>query len=172
MEDTVLHKAKSRLDALEREAADLRMFIEMYVKLSEPNSDMSCLRKIDENHSVVRHAYYIDSFAIENAYSSRDQIVSAAREVLKHAYPKPLSIAELFRVLSESGIKISGQNPKGNLSAKLAAPDDIVYVRDEGWYYRPKREEAPDHESRQDQSEASRFPEPAKGREAVPGGGP
>lgn len=172
MQDPVLHKAKLRLQALEREAADLRMFIDMYVRLSKPSSDIPCCNTLAGGQRGLLKAWHIDTLILEDGYSSRDQIVSAAREVLKQAYPQPLSIAELFRVLSESGIKISGQNPKGNLSAKLAAPDDIVYVRDEGWYYRPKREEAPDYEPGKDQSEASRFPEPAEGREAVPGGGP
>lgn len=172
MEESVLHKARSRLEALEREAADLRMFIDMYVKLSSLRSGACTSMKIIGSQSCFLVEPLFKDCLIEAEYSSKDQIVSAAREALKRAYPNPLSIAELFRVLSEGGIKISGQNPKGNLSAKLAAPDDIVYVRDEGWYYRPKREEAPDHTPLKDQSEASRFPKPAEGREAVPGGGP
>lgn len=136
MGDSVLDKAKLRLDALEKEAADLRAFIKMYVKLSATDRFPAPMAKnVDKDISVSGSDLL---WAVDNdQFSSRDEIVQAARDVLRKIAPRPMLIGDLYDALRDRGIKISGKNPKGNLSAKLAPPDDIVYVKNEGWYYRP-----------------------------------
>lgn len=167
MEESVLDKAKLRLQAIEREADDLRLFIRMFAKLSEPPQQ-------DRPALEVKRRPIEDVPAPVSArdFSSRDEIVGASREILRQVHPRPLAISDLFKALIDRGIRISGNNPKGNLSAKLSQPADIVYVRDEGWYYRPQEKEALDKDSWLDLPKASSSDQPAKGREAAPGGGP
>lgn len=133
MSDIVLDKAKLRLEALEKEADELRRFIRMYVKLSGSSFEA----RLATPAIAPGNATFYGGGPEASDFSSRDEIVSAAREVLKTISPRPMQIGDLFDALIDRGIKISGKNPKGNLSAKLAPPDDIVYVKDEGWYYRP-----------------------------------
>lgn len=47
-----------------------------------------------------------------------------------------MHINALYNALVSRGVRISGKNPKANLSAKLSPPSDIVFVRNEGWYCR------------------------------------
>lgn len=169
MNESVLDKAKLRLQAIEQEAEDLRAFVRMYAKLAGHADHAEAPRENPTKTSVFGGSSLLGA---SREFSSRDEIVGAAREVLKQVHPRPLMIGDLFDALQDRGIKISGNNPKGNLSAKLSQPNDIVYVRDEGWYYQPQRDEASDTQSGTDQSEASTFQQPAEGREAAPGGGP
>ncbi|MGB0508339.1 MAG: hypothetical protein ACPGGK_19300, partial [Pikeienuella sp.] len=73
----------------------------------------------------------------EGGISSREEIIEAARQVLKKSYPFPMPIGVIFEKITSSGIRIGGKQPKGNLSAKLSLPEDLIYVKDEGWYYQP-----------------------------------
>lgn len=163
MDESVLDKAKLRLQAVEREAEELRAFIVMFEKLSGPLPQPV----LDDQASEVK--FYGGSAEL---FSSRDQIINTSREILQQVSPRPLIIGDLFQALIDRGVKIGGNSPKGNLSAKLSQADDIVYVKDEGWYYRPQKDEPPDSKLGSTASEGSVFHTPAKGREAVPGGGP
>lgn len=150
MSDHVLEKAKLRLDALEQEAAELRTFIRMYTKLAgNSGGSDSEPRKRAASPDSNGHAQ-----SASERYSTRDEIVSAAREVLRAHAPEALHINKLYDALVAKGIRISGRNPKGNLSAKLAPPADLVYVRDRGWVYRPSliNQSAGDYTSPADRS--------------------
>jgi len=165
MDESVLDKAKLRLDAIEREADELRAFIRMYVKLAEPQH---LAKPVAAEHIKSDLKFYGGG----DAFSTRHEIIEAARDILKRVHPRPLIISDLFQALVDRGIKINGQNPKGNLSAKLSQPEDIVYVKDEGWYYRPQGDEDLDELLGGGTPRPSANATQARGREAVPGGGP
>ncbi len=138
MVDHVIDKARLRLEELEREAAEIRTFIRMYSKFSGPTATVGPKPSGHEqgNGSVLNVARPSGDF------NTRDEIVNAAREVLKAHAPEAIHISQLYETLVASGIRINGRNPKGNLSAKLAPPPDLVYVKDRGWIYRPEKDEA------------------------------
>lgn len=134
MADTVVDKARLRLEAIEREANELRQFIRMYERLAG-DTDATGPRPADISVDTSASQPEIDQ-----EFSTKEEIVDAARAVLKEVAPAPMHISELFDRVLAMDIRIPGKNPKGNLSAKLAPPDDLVYVRKEGWYYWPKNE--------------------------------
>ncbi|MGD1926528.1 MAG: hypothetical protein ACFB03_20450 [Paracoccaceae bacterium] len=145
MRDPVLDKAHLRLEELEKEASEIRTFIRMYTRFSDqglatmerPLETKSA--KPTETTKSLRPQFA--SQTEPHRFSTRDEIVEAARKVLREAHPEPVLIGDLYETLLRRGVRISGKNPKGNLSAKLAPPDDIVFVRDKGWYFRPKKNE-------------------------------
>lgn len=176
MSDTVLDIAKLRLEALENEANELRSFIRMYIRLGGSNT-MPAPRHRGAGLPSAMPTRQRSNFAGHNAPQSDDPspkeaIIDVVRAVLKQVHPRPLLIGDLFEAVIARGVNIGGQNPKGNLSAKLAPIDDIIYIKDEGWYYRPKEKEAPDVKPSKVRSEASWIDQLAKDREAGSGGGP
>lgn len=83
----------------------------------------------------------------EIAFSTAQEIATAVRQVLT-VNPGPMHISKLYEALLTMGLRISGQNPKANLSAKLSPYDDIIYIKDQGWKlteFRPK--DTPQHTS-------------------------
>lgn len=128
MEDGIRDKAESKLARLEREADEIRAFLRVYDELSDGTNP----------------AQPADDAAVEEPIveaSSRDEIIAASRDVLRDHYPNPVKIGVIYDLITAQGIKIRGKQPKGNLSAKLSQPADLVYVKDEGWYYRPTENE-------------------------------
>ncbi len=122
---------------------ELRAFIRTYEKLSgESVTDVVYAPAVAT--PVVKQKFY-GGGSVEQ-FSSRDEIVEAARAVLKNAYPRPMVIGDLYDEVVRMGIRISGNNPKGNFSAKLSPPKDLEFVRDEGRYYRPEKDEASSEE--------------------------
>jgi len=128
MEDHVRQKAESKLADLLREADEVRSFIEMYDRLSA-GADMP-----EPSPKAV-------SVTSRELISSRQEIIEASRAVLKASHPSPMLIGDIYDEITSNGIKIGGKSPKGNLSAKLSQPDDLIYVKDKGWYYQPTENE-------------------------------
>lgn len=131
MEDSVVDKARLLLDQKEREAAELRQFIRTYERLSGTSVALPTVNVADGSEP-----------ATDSEFSTKEEIIEAARTVLTECAPSPMHISDLYDRVVDMGIRVPGQNPKGNLSAKLAPPKDLVYVRNEGWYYRPRNEAA------------------------------
>lgn len=151
--DTVVEKAKKRLAEMEAEISELNSFLRTYAKLEGSNtpSDVSPPRippaaqtpkvptlPVIPNAGVVNGERIVGKFIPKaEILSSKDEIVEAARSVLKANYPNSMHITDLYNEVVNLGIKIGGQNPKGNFSAKLAPPDDLKYIKDRGWIYEP-----------------------------------
>jgi hypothetical protein len=131
--ENVLSKAKSKLLALEGEMNELRAFIRTYEKLSS-GVDKAEVQQRDTEH---------ESNEVAQEFSSKEEIVNAARMVLSERFPRPMNISDLYQEVTNIGIRVSGLKPKMNFSAKLSTADDIHYVQNEGWYYRPPKKDAP-----------------------------
>lgn len=150
MTRTPKDRALAQLAELEAKAEELRQFIDLYDELDSNEApqlivclqgdadsidiDESCYRRTHRavrNRRVVRNA---DSgqFVFKNDYSTKEEIAESVRDIL-HDETEPMHINQLFRLVIERGIRINGQNPKGNLSAKMAPLRDIIYVKDKGW---------------------------------------
>lgn len=175
MTDSVLDIAKLRLEAIESEANELRSFIRMYVKLDNAKTMPAPMKYAGGGMPAPakwkRVGTHPDATSGTDV-SPKEEIIDVVRHILKQVHPRPLLIGDLFEAVLSRGVNIGGQNPKGNLSAKLAPVEDIVYIKDEGWYYRPKVKEAPDEKPGKVQSGTSWFDNLAKDREAGSGGGP
>lgn len=173
--DDVIQRAKERLRAIEAESIELRSFLRTYEKLAAEISPMGAgvargIMQVAKPVSSATTRFYGGGDG--EFVSSKDEIIQAARRILRGAYPEPVAIGELYEKITKSGLVIGGKNPKGNLSAKLAPPDDIFYVKDEGWFCRPQKNEPPDRELGGNTSEGSISETTAKDREAGSGGGP
>ena len=117
--------AVDRLAQLEAEARRLRVFIEMYDAL--PDDDVESADRPSE-----RAENKPPSQQTESEFSSNEEIIAAVRNILD-GETQPMHINFLYKLVTQRGIRVSGRNPKGNLSAKLAPYKDIVYIRDRGW---------------------------------------
>lgn len=162
--DDIIQKVKERLLELEAESVELRGFLRTYDKLSA--------KLLEKKPKVTTPTRQVMFFGGGEGVSSKEAIVTAARAVLRDSHPNPVLIGDLYESLVSKGLNIGGKNPKGNLSAKLAPSDDLIYVKDEGWYYRPQRNEPPDRKLDGKTSGGSIFSNLAKDREAGSGGGP
>lgn len=130
----ILDKARLKLDTLEREVEELRAFIKTYNMLVKSTNNDSVSSKKPNIHLFKK-------IKISSLPNPRLEIIAAAREALRAASPSPILIGDLYDRLVVKGLNIGGKNPKGNLSAKLSQPTDLVYVKNEGWYYRPAENE-------------------------------
>jgi hypothetical protein len=126
MSQTPKERAREQLAFYEREAEKLRFFIELYDLLegTPPEPDMATV-----GGSVPMQAVMKPESAQEAPFATSDEIVEAVREILK-GETEPMHISYLYKLVTAKGLRISGQNPKGNLSAKLAPYKNVVkYVR-------------------------------------------
>lgn len=64
----------------------------------------------------------------------KSSISSAAGEVLRR-HGEPLPTATLLQKLTESGVKISGKNPRHNLSSAMSRSSDFKNINGLGWWF-------------------------------------
>ena len=116
-------RAVARLEEISEEARKLRLFIEIYDQLDIGN---------DSPAAQVYRAAAAASIREDERFATKEEIYQAVQEIL-HGETEPMHIGHLYKLVTSRGLRISGQNPKGNLSAKLAPCKDVVYVKDQGW---------------------------------------
>jgi hypothetical protein len=64
--------------------------------------------------------------------SSTTEILKQSEDVLQ-LQGKPMSAGEIYEMVVRRGVRIGGQNPKGNLTAKFATAKDVfVFDKDSG----------------------------------------
>lgn len=120
-------RALARLAEIEKleaelgeEKRELLLFIKMYDRFEAPFTGADVL------------AANRDDDVDERPFATKEEIAQTVREILR-GETEPMHIGFLYKKVTERGLRITGQSPKGNLSAKLAPFDDIIYVRDKGW---------------------------------------
>lgn len=129
MSETPKDMALQRLAELDAEARNLREFVALYERL--------------EIEALVMRGP--PPAPPPGEFATKGEIAAAVRDILR-GETQPMHISFLYKQVTARGLRISGKNPKGNLSAKLAPFRDIVYVKDKGWLLRsclPQKDEAP-----------------------------
>lgn len=114
--------AKAKIAEHRAEIARLEQFVEMYVTLS--GSQASSEAKRDQGLSKPLSAVPAPPvqramFAADARFSSTSEIIDAAIGVLR-ASGVAMSAAGIYEELIARGIRIAGQKPKANLTAKFA----------------------------------------------------
>lgn len=152
MTQTPKDRAIARLAEIQKEAAELDRFIRMYDIFDN---------KEDVTGSSLPPAPPVQlpvGVPSDDGFATKEEIAEAVRDILR-GETVPMHINFLYKLVTERGLRISGQNPKGNLSAKLAPFDDIIYVKEKhqsGWILKQnnpaKRDEAPNSDELNDAS--------------------
>lgn len=120
-------RAVERLVEIEAQAKQLRQFIKLYDELAGSNVDVSVDMHIDMHVN--------SSPSTSPSFATKEEIWDAVRDILRDE-TEPMHISYLFKLVTTRGLRIGGQKPKSNLSAKLAPLNDVIYLKDKGWILR------------------------------------
>lgn len=128
--------AKSKIAFHEQEIVKLRQFLEMAESLLQSEAASGRLTKAEDN-AVAKKETATDSLqnispSGELKASSRSAILKESEDYLRQK-GRPVPASEIYDVITRRGIRISGQNPRGNLTAKFAtAKDRFLYDKETG----------------------------------------
>lgn len=114
--DSLRQQAINDIDDLNQSIAELE------ARREERRVFLRVLTEIEKSNDLVGNG----------EHSSADEIASCVRGILTAA-GEPLDISQLYDEVLKAGLTIGGRNPKGNLSAKLAPYDDIMFIKGKGW---------------------------------------
>ena len=131
-----IQKAKELIAWHESEATRLRQLVEM-IEIGFSELQKTSVMPVEfgataptervSTEPVIRTASRLDF------KSSPTSLILTEAEDLLRIEGKPTSASDIYEKLIRRGIKISGQNPKGNLTAKFATKKDIFsYDKDSG----------------------------------------
>jgi len=127
-------RAIAEMAELREKLGKLEAFVEVYDELQAEDEDET----VHLDVPLVAESKQLGqcvTLSAETPFASKEQIWDAVRDILRDE-TEPMHISYLYKLVTARGLRITGQNPKGNLSAKLAPLDDVIYVKDRGWVLR------------------------------------
>jgi hypothetical protein len=122
----VIEKARKKLASLEREIAELRIFIEVYDRLADDKPDTKKASGVGMEMAVT-----IPPQGTPTA--SPAQIVTAAK-LLMGEKQRPLTRTELVRLLTLRGLKLPGNDLAKNIGTIVWRSHQFVNVEGKGYW--------------------------------------
>ena len=126
MTPDLIRRALKRIDELKAELGELESFVQLYQRLAP---------KLDAEPQAEEKAAKIEETL--NKPTPQREIHDMAREGLR-SEGRPIPTNLLYEKLTSRGVIVGGQNPIGNLGAKLAYAPDLQNTRGEGWWFKPE----------------------------------
>jgi hypothetical protein len=166
MPDSILSEAIAKRDAAAAEVQRWSDFIAMYRELTGQQA------QDDVSHVAPRPALPKRE-PVAATTGALAETEGAAIEVIKAA-GRAIPTREMLEALRARGVEVGGKDPASTLSARLSRASALENVRPYGWRLKKL---ADDNSPTKEESSAISTdladllgPEPAKGREAGPGG--
>lgn len=128
--DMRIEELRAELDERRAELEDLESFVVLYQRISQRLGGEAVAK---ETAAKIEQAL--------NRPTPQREIHDIVRAILHHegrAMPTNL----LFERLTKKGVIVGGQNPVGNLGAKLAYAIDLENIKGIGWWFKPEKDEA------------------------------
>jgi hypothetical protein len=124
MEPTLKRRALEKIELLKKEIQELEDFVSLYDKVS---------RVLGPEAAEASSSNEIQN-ALEKP-TPQSELCELARDALNKER-RPLTTAELHRILTEQGAVIGGKNPVGNLGAKLSSAPFLKNTKGVGWWFK------------------------------------